>query len=257
MRGMKNPQSRPTDRNVFTRLTRRWIAPSAAAAAIDVPDDDNFYFETTVASPAVQLSVWELINDAEEPRDALPDEDERDDDVLVPGQTAPVEFWAGERGQALVRAFDGGPAASLLGSWLADTFPNLYGPTGLDLDDKSNAYVTGVVRRLARAEAPRLEAQVLALALAAYATRAVLGGPAAASFGFRVSPLGVAPCVCNIGPLGAPFRVANGSSLTVLQLLRSLDAQARAGQPLAGHDALREQAHHVLEMINRFGGAPR
>ncbi|MDR3639281.1 MAG: hypothetical protein P4L84_36105 [Isosphaeraceae bacterium] len=94
---------------------------------------------------------------------------------------------------------------------------------------------------------------MLDLALAAHATRELLGGDAAAPFGFRVTPLGVSPCLCNVGPLGAPFQAANGSSLTVLHILNVVNAQTVGGVPLAGNDALRQQAHDVLDLVNRFG----
>ncbi|MDR3637334.1 MAG: hypothetical protein P4L84_26255 [Isosphaeraceae bacterium] len=264
---MNAAPKKPTDRNIFARLSRRKLAltpddaqasPATATATsgvaiIDGPEDDNFYFETSIASPAVQLTVWELINDQREPLEDTPDDDELDDGVLAPGHTATVAFWAGERGQELLHAWDEGPSGSFLGGWLAETFPNLYGPSGEDLDGTTNSDVAAVVRRLSCAVEPRLEAQVLALALAAYATREFLGGDAAAPFGFRVTPLGVSACLCNVGPLGAPFQAANGSSLTVLHILNVLDAQTVGGIPLAGNDTLRQQAHDVLDLVNRFG----
>jgi hypothetical protein len=263
MRRMKLFPKKPSDRNIFARLSRRRLAltpndgpvPSAPAGppARDAAEDDGFYFETSIASPAVQLSVWELVNDEQEPSEVIPDEDELDEGVLASGHTATVAFWSGDEGQRLLGAFDDGPSSTCLGDWLAETFPNLYGPDGEDLRGKTNTFVASVVRRLSRAPEPRLEAQVIALSLAAYATRTFLGGPAAAPFGFRVSPLGVSACVCNVGPVGAPFRAANGSALTVLDLLLALDAQAVRGVPLAGKAPLRQQAHEILGLINQFG----
>lgn len=255
-----NPERKPTDRSVFERLSRRRLPhpPSAppgpeGVATHDEPEDDNFYFETSIASPAVQLSVWELLNDEEEPRDGPAGDDPLDESVLAPGHTATATFWASDDGQELLLTFDDGPSATRLAGWLAETFPNLYGPEGRGLAGKTNEDVAALARQVARALALSLEAQVLALALACYATREFLGGQAAGSFGFRVSPLGAAPCVCNTGALGAPFRAANGSALTVLQLLLALDGQAERGVPLAGNPALRQQAHDLLDLINRFG----
>lgn len=259
---LMNPDGTPTDRSIFARLSRRNLAaapvavPAAGSVAIreePAPEDDNFYFETSITSPAVQLSVWELLNDKQEPHDGLDDGEPLDEGVLAPGHTATVEFWTGDEGQTLLHAFDDGPAAVPLAGWLAETFPNLYGPGGADLAEKTNANVAALALRLAGAAEPRLESEVLALALACYATREFLGGPAAVPFAFRVSPLGVTSCVCNIGTSGEPFRVANGSSLTVLQLLLTLDAQTTAGVPLAGNDALRQQACELLELVNHFG----
>ncbi len=240
----------PNDRSIFARLSRRKLAlPVATGPA----SDENFYFETAVTSPAIQLSVWELINDDDvDPSLRIGDDDASEDDALVPGQTAPVAFWMGNDGQSLVRAFDQGAGAARLGSWLADTLPNLFGPGGHALAGKSNTYVAALVRRIGRAPEPRLEAQVLAVALAAYATNEALGGRAGRRFGFHVSRMGVGACLCNVGTAGASFSAANGSILTVLQLLKALDSRAVQGAALTARDDLRRQACDFLDLLNSF-----
>jgi hypothetical protein len=43
------------------------------------------------------------------------------------GMAAGPAFWAGQGGQALVGNFDGGPSATTVSAWRAETFPNLFG----------------------------------------------------------------------------------------------------------------------------------
>lgn len=77
--------------------------------------------------------------------------------------TAGVKFWAGKAGEALVRAVNGGPQSTQLGSWLASTRPNLYGAGGHDRDGKTNADVAQYFQQLKATSL--LDAEVLATAL--------------------------------------------------------------------------------------------
>lgn len=43
------------------------------------------------------------------------------------GLTGGIGFWHNKNGQALINAFNGGPGATALSTWLAMSFPNLYG----------------------------------------------------------------------------------------------------------------------------------
>ena len=47
---------------------------------------------------------------------------------LVHGDTATIGYWHNGNGQALIKSLNGGPTATKLATWLATTYPNLYGP---------------------------------------------------------------------------------------------------------------------------------
>ena len=65
----------------------------------------------------------------------------------------------------------------------------------------------------------KMDAQVMAVALATYVTNQTLAGTTAQSFGFLVTANGVGTATFNVGNGGAAFNVANNTSLAVLDLL--------------------------------------
>src|SRR5207253_2891136 len=102
------------------------------------------------------------------------------------GQTATIGYWQNPNGQNLVRSLNGGATATQLGHWLAVSFPNLYGT----LDGVTNAGVAafykGLFARTAQTAPggpPKVDAQVLATALAVYVTNQSLAGTTAAAYG--------------------------------------------------------------------------
>src|SRR5262249_11549986 len=93
---------------------------------------------------------------------------------LTRGQTATIGFWQNKNGQALIKSLNGGPRSRALGNWLAAMFPNLYGPSAgaARLAGKTNADVARRFKALFAAPGPKVDAQVLATALAVYVTNA-------------------------------------------------------------------------------------
>lgn len=59
----------------------------------------------------------------------------------------------------------------------------------------------------------------MAVALATYFTSSNLSGNVAADFGFNVTDTGIGTKVANVGGNGAAFNVADGTDLTIMQLL--------------------------------------
>jgi hypothetical protein len=115
-------------------------------------------------------------------------------------QTATIGFWQNKHGQALIKALNGGPESTQLGNWLAATFPNMYGATAgaSNLSGMTNSQVAEMYKSLFKRNGktspggpPKLDAQVMATALAVYVTNADLAGTTAASYGFRVTDNGV------------------------------------------------------------------
>ncbi len=64
-----------------------------------------------------------------------------------------------------------------------------------------------------------VDAQFMAVALATYFTSSNLAGVVAAGFGFNVTDTGIGTKIVNVGSSGAAFDVANGTNLTIMQLL--------------------------------------
>jgi subtilisin family serine protease len=172
------------------------------------------------------------------------------------GQTAGVEFWKNRKGQALIKALNGGPSSTELGSWLAATLPNLFGKNAgaHNLAGKSNADIAAFVQSEASQRGEDLTARVLATALSVYATNSTLDPTsAAAQYGFTVSGYGVGTASVNVGGNGDAFGVANNTSVTVMDLLLGTDAQTVNGVSYAGKTERRQYASAVYADVIEDG----
>jgi len=174
------------------------------------------------------------------------------------GETATIGFWNNKNGQALINSFNGGPTSTALASWLASTFPNLYGATAgaNDLVGSTNAGVAALFKNLFSVKGQKVYAQVLANALAVYATTPSLGGAAAVQYGFNVSATGTGSVTFNIGANGDAFGVPDGTPLTVMQILTILNAKAKNGILFFGdpnQQNLINEANTVADGINQSG----
>jgi titin len=179
-------------------------------------------------------------------------------------QTAGIGFWHNKNGQTLIQSLNGGPGSTQLADWLAATFPNLYGAgAGANgLTGKTNAEVAAFYLALFNRTGPKLEAQVLAVALAVYVTDQGLAGNAGAVYGFQVTAGGVGGATFNVGSAGAAFGAANDTSMAVLDILQAADARTRngllydqdgSGTLSAAEQALRNLANLVFTGINELG----
>ena len=171
------------------------------------------------------------------------------------GQTATIGFWHNKNGQALIKSLNGGPSATNLANWLADNFRNLYGVEAgaSNLTGKTNAQVAEVFLKLFSAKGQKLDAQVLAVALAAYVTNSSLAGSAAVKYGFTVTAGGTGASTYNVRLNGAAFGVANNSTLTVLDILKKANSIAVRGVLYNGNNSLRNMANTVFDGINTAG----
>ncbi|HEV3083221.1 MAG TPA: Ig-like domain-containing protein [Gemmataceae bacterium] len=184
---------------------------------------------------------------------------------VASGQTATIGFWQNPNGQKLVLSLNGGATATQLGHWLAVTFPNLYG----SLDGMTNAGVAAFYKQLfartshtAPGGPPKVDAQVLATALAVYVTNQTLAGTAAAAYGFQISAAGVGARTFDVAGNGAAFGVANNSRLSVMDLLLAVNARAHKGllYDMNGNGQIdgsevgyRTMANDIFSAINEAG----
>jgi uncharacterized delta-60 repeat protein len=176
--------------------------------------------------------------------------------AIKSGQAAGIGFWNNRNGQALILALNGGPAGTQLGSWLAATFPHMFGSLsgGNDLAGESNAYVAALFQRDFVVHGVKLDAQVLATALAVYVTDATLDCTGVGTrYGFAVGGNGVATSTFNVGPDGAAFGAADDTTMTVMDLLLSVDTAAVNGVLYEGNTAVRDKANNVFSAINDAG----
>jgi hypothetical protein len=189
------------------------------------------------------------------------------------GQTATIGFWQNKNGQKLIKSLNGGASATQLGDWLAATFPNMYGADAgaNDLTGKTNAEVGDFYRSLfkrnkksaAGGGPPKMDAQVMATALAVYSTNSTLAGNTAATFGFTVTSGGVGVTTVNIGDDGEAFGVADNSDVQILDLLLAINDRSYNGllfdlnQDGDAEDSLetsfRTIANDVFSAINEAG----
>ena len=100
---------------------------------------------------------------------------------LQHGQAATILFWKSTPGQTLIKSFNGSSNSTTLGNWLATNFPHLYGSQAgtHNLAGKTNTQVATMFTTLYNLGGMRLDAQVMGLALSAYATSSKLAGTAA------------------------------------------------------------------------------
>ncbi len=143
-------------------------------------------------------------------------------EVLRP--TSTVRYWQTENAQDLIKSFNGGPEDTQLADWLAGTFSNMYGHDSEagDLTGRTNQQVGTYFQSLCPRDlkAPlKPEAQVLALALAVYATSEDLAGKTATQYGFMVTDTGIGKNAFSVGPHGVAFGVNDKSKITVLDAL--------------------------------------
>ncbi len=169
------------------------------------------------------------------------------------GQTAQIGFWNNKNGQALIRSLNGGGAdghgSHRLGDWLATTFANIFG----SLRGVDNAGVASYFQGLFVLKGPKLEAQVMATSLSVYVTNPTLAGATSAAYGFLVSGEGLGTSTFGVGSAGAAFGVADGSVLTVLDLLLATDAQSAGGVLYGGNASKRSLANGVYGALNQAG----
>ncbi len=170
--------------------------------------------------------------------------------ALGKGMTATIGFWHNKNGQRLLTSLNGGANATNLGNWLATTFPNLFG----SLAGKANAQIAAHFLTLQSSQkGPKVEAQVLGLAFAVYVTDSDLAGNVAAGYGFRVSSSGTGAARVNVGSHGEVVGVADGSTVTVMQVLNAINAGSSGGVVFGNNAALRIAANELVSKINEGG----
>jgi hypothetical protein len=171
------------------------------------------------------------------------------------GQTAGIGFWNNKNGQELIKGLNGG-AGTQLGDWLAATFPHMFGALSgsNNLAGKSNAYVASFFQSKFVVHGQKLDAQVLATALAVYVTDPALDDTGIGTrYGFLVGGNGLATSTFNVGSDAAAFGAANNTTMTVLGILLAADAQAVNGVLYNGNTTKRNQANDVFSAINEAG----
>jgi hypothetical protein len=223
--------------------------------------------------------------------------DRLDGGALGSGQTASIGFWQNKHGQALIKALNGDANSTILGSWLSETFPNMYGNGILDVNDDghvTNTEVASVYQTLFKRNGrtspggpPKLDAQVMAVALATFLTKVSYAGlvydadspvgfqkdgdtavidqgmiAIVESYGFTVTAGGVGSTWFNVGNSGAAFGVDDDSEVQIIDLLLATNALSfngllydtdGDGQIDSWESLLRTLANDVYSRINERG----
>ena len=198
------------------------------------------------------------------------------------GRTVTIGFWQNKNGQALIKSLNGGENSTVLATWLAETLSNLYGNGILaDMDgdgDVDNADIAATFAQLFKRNAktspggpPKLDAQVMAVALATFVTKESLvgmrydaaqgdvfrdasGAPLVdasliarvESYGFDCTAGGVGSTWFDVGASGAAFGVADGTQRQIIDLLLATDLLSRNGL-LYDDDDEGEDGHGELD----------
>lgn len=168
---------------------------------------------------------------------------------LVSGDTATIGYWA-HSGQALILSLNGGSTSTQLATWLSSNFPGLF-PTSLI--GTTNQGVANYMKAVFRGQSPKAEAQVLAVALAAYATDSDLAGTTATAYGFNVSASGTAAKTYNVGSNGPSLGLVANGLYSILDLLYAANTVAVNGGLYVNDNGLRSQVTSVFDGINIAG----
>ena len=183
-------------------------------------------------------------------------------------QAATIGFWQNKNGQGLINSLNGGANATQLGNWMASTFSNMYGGLAGMTNAEIGTFYQTLFKRNGKTSPggpPKLDAQVMAVALAVYVTNETLAGPVAANYGFEVTTHGLGIATFDVGDenrdafgLGA----ADSTVMTVLDILLATNALARNsilydtdgnGVIDSYEQTLRTMANEVFTAINEQG----
>jgi len=157
--------------------------------------------------------------------------------------TATIGFWHNKNGQALIDSLNGGSTSTALATYLATTYPCLYG----NLAGKDNADVAAQFLTFFGVKGQNTQAQIMAGALAAYATDSAVAGTVAGPYGFKVTGTGTGADTYNVGSNGTAIGLLNNTSYTIDQLLQ----QANLDCPLSS--AAANAFNTIFSDINQSG----
>ena len=149
-----------------------------------------------------------------------------------------------------------------VGAWVSLTHGALQGvryasiPTDLlNGTYPTNAQVATVFQTKFMAKGPKLEAQVMATALAVYVTDQSLAGTAATAYGFKVTTDGAGVCTVSVGSDGAAVGKANNTVMSVMDILLAVDdLWTVQGYMYGTNTTLQNQAADLFGAINAKGG---
>jgi hypothetical protein len=182
------------------------------------------------------------------------------------GESAGIGFWQNKNGQNLIKAVNGAGTSTLLGDWLAATFPNMYS----NLAGSTNTQVAAFYKQLfalngktAPGGPPKLDAQVMATALSMYVTKSSLGGTTATAYGFSVTSHGLATRTINVTNRGIAFGVADNTTVSIMDLMLAVNARShnwllfdenKNGSLSNTEINYRHLANSLFDEINSAGG---
>jgi hypothetical protein len=172
--------------------------------------------------------------------------------VLIPGDTASTGYWKNQNGQAVIKAMNGSQNATQFATWLSSNWPYLYGANSgtNNLTGKKNTDVAALFVTLFNKQ-DKTDAQVMAIAIAAYVTNSTLaGGNYAAPYGFTVTTTGIMNKFWNVGTWGSRIGLVDNTYYTVAQILTqaNLKKQQNAFDATAFNAlcSAMNQAGHIL-----------
>ena len=169
----------------------------------------------------------------------------------VDDESATMLFWA-NLGQTLIKQLGGVSTNTALGTWLAATYPNLFG--GSILGNKTNTTVAAKYMTYYNASGQKNSAQVMATALNVYASTLGLGGGYSSTYGFVPTAAGLGAATFDVGNNGAAFGVSNNSTISVDQMLLAVNSNASNGVLYNNVTSLLNDCYNELGQVNGDGG---
>jgi hypothetical protein len=170
------------------------------------------------------------------------------------GTFATIGFWHNQNGQALIKSFDGGSSATLLGSSLAGSYGNLFG--------KANPYTSaalGAAAGTGTGLAGLTNSQVAAVYLGTWKPSGLQKNTYVQAFAVSLGLYaGNNGGTYSVGSNGALFGVANNSVISVSQILAAANAafNPTTGQFYGGDSTKTSALNGILAGINQSGETP-
>jgi hypothetical protein len=265
----------PTGRITFTLYQGTTLLDTVT---VTVSGNGSYTTPTAYSMPTSASSgvyQWNASYSGDVNNNATNDNNDASERVTVvspvgPGQFGTIGFWQNKNGQAVINSFNGSSSATVLGNWLASSFPNLFGTPNpytsttlrqygaTSLAGLTNAQIATVYNNLwsPSGVTKNTYVQAFAVALGIYADTSSLGGNSTGQqFGFKVTASGGGSATFNVASNGTAFGVANNSILSVQSILQTVNNNfsPSSGTFYNNNQTLTSAANNIVNGINTTG----
>lgn len=243
------------EQKIFDIDSKVW-GPGTYSLSVTIPD--SYYQVDFICGCAIEQFGPEGSNIFYTPQKRLLAYDNAGTNSDIDGLSKGPAYWASTAGQNLIKGLNGGSTSKQLATWMAQSFPKLYGSQAgsYNLTNKTNVEVANNIKSLYNGGSTKeATAQAMAIAISMWVSTISQGGNTAAiqAAGFRPTAAGLSTAIFNVLNDGAAFDTSNNTSHSVLNLMKDCNDNAVNGLLYSSSSTLRESALDVLEAITNNG----